>query len=244
MAGNLTTKSDGKCHQARKPVCLPRNVSRKRVSPLLPWGAIIHNHFRQERTLIPMVSVDPDELRTVGEQTLPYIASFYNEMADRLDAVAQQARHGLFPGTSSPAGNALAEAWLECHRFFYAVTEECADSHRAVGLAVVESAAAYQEADEAGEQEFEVTEDELLGTVSTSFAEADAGAYGADDGGYQYASAVDQSGGSNYADQLGDGTGEPADWQDYEVQDGQETRGEETTEWAQQMYEAQQNGSA
>lgn len=86
------------------------------------------------------LEVDPDDLIDVGEITLPYAADFYDEMADRLGAIGNSTGRGLVPTLSrSSAGNAPGEALMRCQRFLYAVTEETADSHRAVGASVAES---------------------------------------------------------------------------------------------------------
>jgi hypothetical protein len=162
--------------------------------------------------------VDPDDLIDVGEITLPYAADFYDEMANRLAAIGNSAGRGLIPTlSSSPAGNALGEALMRCHRFLYAVTEETADSHRAVGVSVAEAGYEYRQADSAGAQGLEMAGEDLTGSVASEFTKVDAGEYESDSG-YRFDNFDHAEGGSGYEDALSGGPRQPVDHQDYGIE--------------------------
>lgn len=162
--------------------------------------------------------VDADDLIDVGEITLPYAADFYDEMANRLAAVGNSAGRGLIPTLSrSPAGNALGEAIMRCQRFLYAVTEETADSHRAVGVSVAEAGYEYRQADDASASDFTMTGEDLTGSVASEFTKIDAGEYEYDSG-YRFGNFDSAGGGSNYEESLSGGPRQPVDHQDYEIE--------------------------
>lgn len=164
------------------------------------------------------LEVDPDDLIDVGELTLPYAADFYDEMASRLGALGQAAASGLFPATlsRSSAGNALAEAIMRCHRFLYAVTEETADSHRAVGRAVAEAGHDYRQADDRGSRDFAMAGEDLAGAVADEFTAVDAGEY--EFGGeYRFGNFDRAEGGSGYEEALSGEPRQPEDHQDFAI---------------------------
>ncbi|SDD49610.1 hypothetical protein [Glycomyces harbinensis] len=162
------------------------------------------------------LEVDPDDLIDAGEITLPYAADFYDEMANRAGAIGDQGASGLLTLRPSPAGNALGEAIVRCHRFLYAVTEQTADSHRAVALSVAEAGHEYRRADEANAGGFEMTGEELTGAVAADFTEVDAGEYESDSG-YRFNNFDRAENGSGYEDALSGAPRTPADPQDYEI---------------------------
>lgn len=167
---------------------------------------------------MPGLEVDPEDLIDVGEITLPYAADFYNEMANRLGAIGSSGGRGLITTmSSSPAGNALGEAVMRCQRFLYAVTEETADSHRAVGRSVAEAGHEYREADEAGARDMEMLGDDLAGSVASEFAKVDAGEYESDSG-YRFNNFDTAQGGSGYEDALSGDPRQPVDHQDYRIE--------------------------
>lgn len=164
------------------------------------------------------LEVDPDDLIDVGEITLPYAADFYDEMANRLAAIGNSAGRGLIPTLSrSPAGNALGEAIMRCQRFLYAVTEETADSHRAVGVSVAEAGYEYRQADNASARDVEMTGEELTGSVASEFAKVDAGEYEYASG-YRFNNFDNAEGGSGYEEALSGGPRQPLDHKDYEIE--------------------------
>jgi hypothetical protein len=166
---------------------------------------------------MPGLEVDPDDLIDAGEITLPYAADFYDEMANRLGAIGNSAGRGLMPTlSSSPAGNALGEAIMRCQRFLYAVTEETADSHRAVGVSVAEAGHEYRQADNASARDFEMTGEDLTGSIATEFTKVDEGEYESDSG-YRFNN-FDAQGGSDYEDALSGGPRQPVDHQHYEIE--------------------------
>lgn len=163
------------------------------------------------------LEVDPDDLIDVGEITLPYAADFYDEMANRLAAIGNSAGRGLIPSlSSSPAGNALGEAIMRCQRFLYAVTEETADSHRAVAVSVAEAGYEYRQADNASARDFEMTGEDLTGSVASEFTKVDAGEYESDSS-YRFNN-FDAQGGSGYEEALSGGPRQPVDHQDYDIE--------------------------
>ncbi|MFB9660288.1 hypothetical protein ACFQS3_11020 [Glycomyces mayteni] len=162
------------------------------------------------------LEADPDDLIDAGEITLPYAADFYDELANRLGAIGSSAGRGLIPTMSdSPAGNALGEAVMRCHRFLYAVTEETADSHRAVGASVAEAGYAYRESDRESARGLEMAGEDLTGATARAFAEVDAGGYESDSG-YRFGNFDRAEGGSGYEDALTGGP--PVDRQDYAIE--------------------------
>lgn len=167
---------------------------------------------------MPGLEVDPDDLIDAGEITLPYAADFYDEMANRLAAIGNSAGRGLIPTlSSSPAGNALGEAIMRCHRFLYAVTEETADSHRAVGLSVAEAGYEYRQADNASARDFEMTGEDLTGSVASEFTQVDAGDFKYESG-YRFNNFDTAERGSGYEEALSGGPRQPVDHQDYEIE--------------------------
>lgn len=163
------------------------------------------------------LEADPDDLIDTGELTLPYAADFYDEMANRLGAIGNSAGRGLIPTMSkSPAGNALGEAIMRCQRFLYAVTEETADSHRAVGVSVTAAGHEYREAERANERDFEMAGEDLTGSVASDFAKVDAGDHESDSG-YRFNNFHNAENGSGYEDALS-GERRPVDHQDYEIE--------------------------
>jgi hypothetical protein len=162
------------------------------------------------------IEVDPDDLIDVGEITLPYAADFYDEMANRAGAIGDQGASGLLTLRPSSAGNALGEAIVRCHRFLYAVTEQTADSHRAVGLSVAEAGHEYRRADEANARDFTMTGEDLTGSVATEFGKADAGEYEYG-GSYRFGNFDRAEQGSGYEDALSGPPRQPVDPQDYEI---------------------------
>lgn len=183
-------------------------------------------------------SVDPRALRTAGEITLPYVADFYDDVSNRLGAIGRTAANGLIPNRESGAGNALGEAIIACHRFLYAVTEETGDSHRAVGRAVAEAADEYQQADEESAADFSLSEEEITDSAAGHFTDVDAGQYEYGEGRYTSVDAMrreDGRTGSYYEAALTDE--KPVDYQDYEITHGEDTKGAEMTEWAEEVYE-------
>ncbi len=159
------------------------------------------------------LEADWEDLLDVGEVTLPYAADFYDEMANRLNAIGDHGSKGLLPSTTGPAGNALGEAIVRCHRFLYAVTEETADSHRAVGRSVAEAAYEYKQADEASARAIEMSAEDLTGSVASEFKQVDAGDYEYD-GGYTFGNFVATDSGSGYEDALSGAPQQPVDHQD------------------------------
>ncbi|WP_156926107.1 hypothetical protein [Glycomyces arizonensis] len=181
--------------------------------------------------------VDPSALTMIGEITLPYIADFYDEMSNRLGAIGQTAGTGLIPDQESGAGNALGEAIITCHRFLYAVTEETADSHRAVGRAVAEAGYDYQQADEESAAEFSISEEEITDSTADHFEDVDAGEYDyADSEWDNNLFESDSHTGSNYEAALSEEPVQPVDYQDYEIKPAGADRGSEMNEWAEQTY--------
>jgi len=167
---------------------------------------------------MPGLEVDPDDLIDVGEITLPYAADFYDEMANRLGAIGNSAGRGLIPTLSrSPAGNALGEAVMRCQRFLYAVTEETADSHRAVGLSVAAAGHEYRQADDASERDFAMTGEDLTGAVASEFTKVDAGEHEYDSG-YRFNNFDTPEGGSGYEEALSGDPRQPVDHQDYQIE--------------------------
>lgn len=164
------------------------------------------------------LEADSDDLIDVGEITLPYAADFYDELANRLGAIGNAGGHGLYPYMSdSPAGNALGEAIIRCHRFLYAVTEETADSHRAVAASVAEAGYSYRDADSAGAGDFQMAGEDLTEAAAKAFTETDAGAYEYSSG-YRFGNFDKAEGGSGYEEALSGEPRPPADRQDYELQ--------------------------
>lgn len=164
------------------------------------------------------LEADPDDLIDVGEITLPYAADFYDELASRLGAIGNVGGYGLYPYMSdSPAGNALGEAVIRCHRFLYAVTEQTADSHRAVAASVAEAGYAYRDADTAGANDFQIAGEDLTGAAAKAFGEADAGEYEYDSG-YRFSNFDRAEGGSGYEDALSGDPRPPTDHQDYKLE--------------------------
>jgi hypothetical protein len=167
---------------------------------------------------MPGLEVDPDDLIDAGEITLPYAADFYDELANRLGAIGNSGGRGLIPTlSSSSAGNALGEAVMRCHRFLYAVTEETADSHRAVAASVAEAGYAYREADSEGARGFEMAGDDLTDATAREFAKADAGEYEYDSS-YRFDNFDRAEGGSGYEEALSGDPRQPVDHQDYAIE--------------------------
>ena len=162
--------------------------------------------------------VDPDELIDIGEMTLPYAADFYDEMANRVGAVGAIAGSGLITTgmTASPAGNALGEAIIRCHRFLYAVIEDTADSHRAVAASVLEAGREYQEAENRNQRDFEMAGEDLADSVAGQFERVDAGDYKFS-GEYAFNNFDSAKGGSGYEEALSGKPQKPVDPEDYQI---------------------------
>ncbi|MEU6248347.1 hypothetical protein [Glycomyces sp. NPDC047010] len=163
-----------------------------------------------------MPEIDVNELRSVGDTVLPAMADDYDGFATEIGDAGSGAASILLPDNQS-SGNALSEAWVEAHKFLYAVLEENADSHRAAGMTILECCDDYEAADAASAQDFEVSAEDLESSYTSNFEKTDAGEYESE-------------------------LAPPVDGQDYDITAGQQSYGDEMTEWAEQQQQQQANG--